>query len=85
MGLLQCRRDIAAAQEAEAAAWLQAKRGSHIVITTIMFNFIASSLLVYLMVNHLRPAGAMSVESRPIARAGQLPSMREALAKARAT
>ncbi|MGC8165204.1 ABC transporter permease subunit, partial [Salmonella enterica] len=25
-------------------AWLQAKRGSHIVITTIMFNFIAASL-----------------------------------------
>ncbi|MER2536155.1 MAG: ABC transporter permease, partial [Rhizobiaceae bacterium] len=24
-------------------AWLQAKRGSHIVITTIMFNFIAAS------------------------------------------
>jgi ABC-type uncharacterized transport system permease subunit len=28
-------------------AWLQAKRGSHVVITTIMFNFIASSLMVY--------------------------------------
>src|SRR4051812_9738929 len=26
-------------------AWLQAKRGSHIVITTIMFNFIASALM----------------------------------------
>ncbi|TMV35490.1 ABC transporter permease, partial [Thioclava sp. BHET1] len=26
-------------------AWLQAKRGSHIVITTIMFNFIGSALL----------------------------------------
>mgnify|MGYP000703356548 CR=1 FL=1 len=26
-------------------------RGSHIVVTTIMFNFIASSLLVYLLVN----------------------------------
>ena len=26
-------------------AWLQAKRGSHIVITTIMFNFIAASLM----------------------------------------
>ena len=32
-------------------AWLQAKKGSHIVITTIMFNFIASALLVYLLVN----------------------------------
>ncbi len=27
--------------------YLQAKRGSHIVITTIMFNFIAASLMVY--------------------------------------
>ncbi|MBN9137291.1 MAG: ABC transporter permease, partial [Phyllobacterium sp.] len=25
-------------------AWLQAKRGSHVVITTIMFNFIAASI-----------------------------------------
>lgn len=32
-------------------AYLQAYRGSHIVITTIMFNFIASALMVYLMVN----------------------------------
>ena len=32
-------------------AYLQAKRGSHIVITTIMFNFIASPLLIYLLVN----------------------------------
>mgnify|MGYP003656311628 FL=1 len=31
--------------------WLQAYRGSHVVITTIMFNFIAASLMVYLMVN----------------------------------
>ena len=31
-------------------AYLQARRGSHIVITTIMFNFIAASLLNYLLV-----------------------------------
>jgi ABC-type uncharacterized transport system permease subunit len=31
-------------------AYLQAKRGSHIVITTIMFNFIAASMMVYLLV-----------------------------------
>ena len=29
--------------------YLQAKRGSHIVITTIMFNFIAAALLNYLL------------------------------------
>ena len=38
-------------------AYLQAKRGSHIVITTIMFNFIAASLMVYLLVDVLKPAG----------------------------
>ncbi len=38
-------------------AYLQAKRGSHIVITTIMFNYIAAALLVYMLVDVLRPAG----------------------------
>lgn len=46
--------------------FLQAKRGSHIVITTIMFNFIASSLMVYLINNVFRPTGKMAVESRAI-------------------
>ena len=45
---------------------LQAKRGSHIVITTIMFNFIASSLMVYLINYWFRPVGKMAVESREI-------------------
>src|SRR5499433_3017415 len=35
-------------------AYLQAKRGSHIVITTIMFNFIAASIMVYLLVDVLK-------------------------------
>jgi simple sugar transport system permease protein len=47
-------------------AYLQAKRGSHIVITTIMFNFIAASTMVYLINNVFRPAGRMAVESREI-------------------
>jgi general nucleoside transport system permease protein len=46
--------------------YLQAKRGSHIVITTIMFNFIASSLMVYLINNWFRPVGKMAVESREV-------------------
>jgi simple sugar transport system permease protein len=46
--------------------YLQAKRGSHIVITTIMFNFIAASLMVYLINNYFRPVGRMAVESREI-------------------
>lgn len=61
-------------------AYLQAYRGSHIVITTIMFNFLASSLLVYLLVNHLRPAGTMAVESASFAPSAKLPGMHEALA-----
>jgi len=61
-------------------AYLQAYRGSHVVITTIMFNFIASSLLVYLLVNHLRPKGTMAIESSLFADSAKLPSMQQAFA-----
>ena len=61
-------------------AYLQAYRGSHIVITTIMFNFIAAALMVYLMVNVLIEPGSMSPESREFARAGHLPFMHEVAA-----
>ncbi len=60
--------------------YLQAYRGSHVVITTIMFNFIASTLLVYLLVNHLRPKGTMSVESVSFEPSAKLPGMHDALA-----
>ena len=60
--------------------YLQAYRGSHVVITTIMFNFIASSLLVYLLVNHLRRGGTMSVESASFEPSAKLPGMHDALA-----
>ena len=60
--------------------YLQAYRGSHVVITTIMFNFIASSLLVYLLVNHLRPKGTMSVESVSFEPSAKLPGMHDSLA-----
>ena len=43
--------------------YLQAKRGSHIVITTIMFNFIASSILVWLLAGMLIAPGQMSPET----------------------
>jgi general nucleoside transport system permease protein len=46
--------------------YLLAKRGSHIVITTIMFNFIAASLVGYVIIYWLRPLGKMAVESRAI-------------------
>ena len=61
-------------------AYLQAYRGSHIVITTIMFNFLAYTLLVYLLVNVLKPPGSMAVESATFAPSGHLPTMQEALA-----
>ena len=56
-------------------AWLQAYRGSHIVITTIMFNFIASSLMVYLLVNVLIKPGQMSPETRVFSEATWMPFM----------
>jgi len=61
-------------------AWLQAYRGSHIVITTIMFNFIAASLMVYLLVNVLIKPGQMSPETRLFDSAAWLPFMHDFLA-----
>ena len=54
------------------AAWafipgyLQAKRGSHVVITTILFNFIAVSLMSYLITRVLKPENVTSDQSAPI-------------------
>ena len=61
-------------------AYLQAKRGSHIVITTIMFNFIAASLMVYLLANVLiEPGAGGSPETRRFAEAVHLPNAAEVL------
>ena len=60
-------------------AWLQAKRGSHIVITTIMFNFIASALLNYVLVNALRPKGSMDPATAKFPAATHLPTLHELL------
>jgi simple sugar transport system permease protein len=60
-------------------AALQAWRGSHIVITTIMFNFIASALVAYLLVNVLKAPGSMTVETRAFADSATLPGMHTAL------
>ena len=56
-------------------AYLQAKRGSHIVITTIMFNFIAASAMVYLLVDVLKPAGSMAPQTRQLVDGAQLPKL----------
>lgn len=61
-------------------AWLQAKRGSHIVITTIMFNFIASALLNYVLVNLMRPVGSMDPATARFPEAVHLPTLHELLA-----
>ena len=67
------------------AAWafipalLQAKRGSHVVITTIMFNFIAASMMVYLLVNLLSKRGSMQPETRTFESGGRLPLLQDVL------
>jgi len=59
--------------------YLQAKRGSHVVITTIMFNFIASALMVYLLNRVLKPVGQMEPSSASVTNAGKIPQLREFL------
>jgi len=61
-------------------AYLQAKRGSHIVITTIMFNFLAAALMGYLLVNVFRIPGSMEVVSRDFAPSAGVPYVHELLA-----
>ena len=61
-------------------AYLQAKRGSHVVITTIMFNFIAAALMGYLLVNILKVDGSMAPETRRFAEGAHLPTIRDLLA-----
>jgi general nucleoside transport system permease protein len=58
-------------------AYLAAKRGSHIVITTIMFNYIAAALIVYLLVDVLRPAGQMDPATANFPAATDLPTLNQ--------
>jgi ABC-type uncharacterized transport system permease subunit len=57
--------------------WLQARRGSHVVITTIMFNFIASALMTHLLVNVLIKPGQQSPETREFAPNTWLPQLHD--------
>ncbi len=61
-------------------AFLQAKRGSHIVITTIMFNFIAASVMNYLLSHVLRPQGAMDPATARFDNVLRLPRLHDILA-----
>jgi len=57
--------------------WLQAKRGSHVVITTIMFNFIASAVMTHLLVNVLIKPGQQSPETREFAPSTWMPQLHD--------
>jgi len=61
-------------------AYLQAKRGSHIVITTIMFNFIGAALMGYLLNGILKNPNSQNAESRAFPPGAHLPSAHELLA-----
>jgi simple sugar transport system permease protein len=53
--------------------YLQAKRGSHVVVTTIMFNFIAASLMNFLIVKYMIPEGEQNPASRVFSEAAAMP------------
>jgi len=57
--------------------YLQAKRGSHIVVTTIMFNFIAASLMNFIIVKYLVPVGEQNPASRAFADAAAMPLLNQ--------
>jgi ABC-type uncharacterized transport system permease subunit len=56
-------------------AWLQAYRGSHIVITTIMFNYISYALMLWMLNNVYKPLGSMAPQSRTFGPGGELPKL----------
>jgi ABC-type uncharacterized transport system permease subunit len=55
--------------------YLQAKRGSHVVVTTIMFNFIAASLMNFIIVKYLIPEGDQNPASRVFLDSALLPTL----------
>jgi general nucleoside transport system permease protein len=63
------------------AAWaflpgyLQARRGSHVVVTTIMFNFIAADMMNFIIVKYLIPEGQQNPASRVFSDAAALPQL----------
>jgi ABC-type uncharacterized transport system permease subunit len=59
--------------------WLQAYRGSHVVVTTIMFNFIASALMNYLLVRVLIAPGQQAPETAEFSSVTWLPYLHDIL------
>ncbi len=60
-------------------AYLQAKRGSHIVITTIMFNFLAFSLMGWLLAGPLIQPNQQSPQSSPLPEGAHMPKAQAVL------
>ena len=54
---------------------LYAKRGAHVVITTIMFNFLSYSLMNYLINTYLKVPGNASVQSRTFEQSAWMPKL----------
>lgn len=59
--------------------YLQARRGAHVVVSTIMFNYIAAGLLNYMLVSVIG-SGGMGTETRSFAPSALLPKLHEAVA-----
>jgi len=76
-----CAAAVFGAAWALIPAWLQARRGCHIVITTIMFNFIASALMTWLLVNILIKPGQQSPETRQFESGAWQPTAGEILGR----
>ncbi len=60
--------------------YLQGARGSHIVITSIMFNFLAASLVSYVMLTRLIEPGQTATQTRDFAASSWLPKAHEVAA-----
>ncbi len=57
--------------------YLQAYRDSHIVITTIMFNYIAAAIMGYLLVKVMSKPGQMNAETEPFRATALVPQFHE--------
>jgi ABC-type uncharacterized transport system permease subunit len=62
-------------------AWLQARRGSHLVITTIMFNFVAAALMTWLLARVLIMPGDSAPETREFPHLLWLPTLGDLAAR----
>jgi simple sugar transport system permease protein len=65
------------------AAWaiipgyLQAARGSHVVVTTIMFNFLATAFMTWMLVDVIRAEGQQAPQSAAFPPSTHLPTIQD--------